>query len=197
MTLVSRAAELADANSRRVVLASANENAKVGAGRRRRAVRSGASRSRLLASAVAGWCLSSFAVVTLLLQVNSDMLGGIDAIVSVLALVAQTTIITRFVLSALDGAEPRASRLPQFRTSVSFTALAEQPSARPADNLDRHFGHLPEPDACVVSVGNMTGRKYQVMSDGSVLIDTLLGPRRFETLLDAQEFVVGKTEDAA
>jgi hypothetical protein len=41
----------------------------------------------------------------------------------------------------------------------------------------------------VVTRGELNGRDYVLYRDGSVLIETLLGPRRFASISEAQEFI--------
>lgn len=41
----------------------------------------------------------------------------------------------------------------------------------------------------VVAQGDLAGRAYALYSDGSVVVETLLGQRRFQTLDDARQFI--------
>lgn len=41
----------------------------------------------------------------------------------------------------------------------------------------------------VVAQGDLSGRDYALYSDGSVVVETLLGQRRFQTLQDARQFI--------
>lgn len=41
----------------------------------------------------------------------------------------------------------------------------------------------------VVTRGALNGRDYVLFRDGSVLVETLLGPRRFSSISEAQEFI--------
>jgi hypothetical protein len=43
----------------------------------------------------------------------------------------------------------------------------------------------------LISEGELAGRLYRHYSDGSVEIATLLGLRRFDSLMDAREFIGG------
>lgn len=41
----------------------------------------------------------------------------------------------------------------------------------------------------VVTRGELNGRDYVLFRDGSVMIETLLGPRLFSSITEAQEFI--------
>jgi hypothetical protein len=41
----------------------------------------------------------------------------------------------------------------------------------------------------VVTRGALNGRDYVLFRDGSVVVETLLGPRRFSSITEAQEFI--------
>lgn len=71
---------------------------------------------------------------------------------------------------------PIAVPPPHLREVGSRSGLQKQPAA--LHNRDT-----------VVSEGQLAGRDYQVMKDGTVSMDTLLGRRRFRTLQDARAFV--------
>lgn len=42
----------------------------------------------------------------------------------------------------------------------------------------------------IVTRGALNGRGYALFRDGSVVVETLLGPKRFGSMTDAQEFIV-------
>jgi hypothetical protein len=41
----------------------------------------------------------------------------------------------------------------------------------------------------IVTRGALNGRDYVLFRDGSVVVETLMGPRRFISITEAQEFI--------
>lgn len=44
----------------------------------------------------------------------------------------------------------------------------------------------------VITRGALNGRGYVLFRDGSVVVETLLGPKRFESMTDAQDYIAAK-----
>jgi hypothetical protein len=72
-------------------------------------------------------------------------------------------------------------------TSVPAPAVSSASSYAPPFISQRSSGDRSAGD--IVTRGELNGRDYVLFRDGSVLIETLLGPRRFASISEAQEFI--------
>ena len=98
----------------------------------------------------------------------------------------QNAIVTGLAIAFL-GAMERVigllARSPAGQTKSS-TPAARAPSLAAAPQL-----MTTRPANEVVTKGALGGRDYVLFRDGSVVVETLLGPRRFLSLTEAQEFI--------
>jgi hypothetical protein len=115
-------------------------------------------------------------------------------------LIGENTILTGMAIAIL-GALERALRLLSRISSNGAVARGAQPAmaARPAQTASSKPINVPaaaEPMLMsprsagdVVTRGALNGRDYVLFRDGSVVLETLLGPRRFASIGEAQEFI--------
>ena len=117
-------------------------------------------------------------------------------------LIGENAIMTGLAIAVL-GALERALCLLSKISASGIAARAQAPAARglhaaPAGPINVAQG-LPtqsEPalmsqrsTSDVVTRGALNGRDYVLFRDGSVVLETLLGPRRFASITEAQEFI--------
>jgi hypothetical protein len=76
------------------------------------------------------------------------------------------------------------SRQPQGAGQPKISQSARTPPQFAAPQM-----MAPRPATEVVTRGALGGRDYVLFRDGSVVVETLLGPRRFLSLTEAQEFI--------
>jgi hypothetical protein len=103
-------------------------------------------------------------------------------------LFGQNVIVTGLAI-ALLGTLEKALVLLASRPAASYSpakpaATAPRMPAPPSPQLmtQRHANDI-------VTKGALAGRDYVLFRDGSVVVETLLGPRRFLSLTEAQEFI--------
>lgn len=99
-----------------------------------------------------------------------------------LAAITQATILTGFGLAILGALQTGFSTLKKF-----FDSVLER-TARSASTA----GGAPQPQPVprsVVERGLLKDRPYILFGDGSIEVKTLLGVRRFTSLLEAHEFI--------
>ncbi len=111
-----------------------------------------------------------------------------------ISLIGENAIMTGLAI-ALLGALGKALRL---LTRVTDNAGQARPQPRPGSRpLHASPGQgngtpmpMPQNKANeVVTRGALNGRDYVLFRDGSVVVETLLGPRRFTSITEAQEFI--------
>lgn len=99
-------------------------------------------------------------------------------------------------LIASNGAmQTKAPAKPAAAPTLSGPAFSAPPPAKPA--LAPHAkpamaspSLMPQRSpGDVVTRGALAGRDYILFRDGSVVVETLLGPRRFHSITEAQEFI--------
>jgi hypothetical protein len=119
----------------------------------------------------------------------------------------ENAVITGLAIAVL-GALERALRLlgriagnaGQLRPQAKPSAPAPSPPAftvpsfQPSTHAPQAQSHSPmlmpqRSQNDVVTRGALNGRDYVLFRDGSVVVETLLGPRRFQSVTEAQEFI--------
>lgn len=117
-------------------------------------------------------------------------------------MIGQNAIITGMAL-ALLGALEKALRLlarisansaqakSQSRSSQALPAAKPQPANGNTSQAATGQPMLMPKRAPneVVTRGALNGRDYVLFRDGSVVVETMLGPRRFKSITEAQEFI--------
>jgi hypothetical protein len=84
---------------------------------------------------------------------------------------------------------PAMAELPKFETMRPEVAPAKEPERLGISALEMTgLGGM-----VVVARGQVDDRCFLVLSDGTIVIETLLGQRRFKTLVDARDFIGGGT----
>jgi hypothetical protein len=123
-----------------------------------------------------------------------------------LALIGQNAIVTGLAITLLGGMEKAlrllgrlAAAVPppraQGRTAMALAQLPQRPVQTPPLE-PAPAAAPPRTTAEVVTRGMLNGRDYVLFRDGSVLVETLLGPRRFPSITDAQTFIgINAAED--
>lgn len=118
-------------------------------------------------------------------------------------LIGENTILTGMAIAIL-GALERALRLLSKISSTGAAGRAQpvagarsmQPGPSAPINVPQSVPTVAEPMLMspraagdVVTRGALNGRDYVLFRDGSVVLETLLGPRRFASIGEAQEFI--------
>jgi hypothetical protein len=114
-------------------------------------------------------------------------------------LIGENAIITGLAIAVL-GALDRALRLLS-----KIASHANQPRPQPRAGRPLHAGPAQRPVVAhppgtpmlmpkrtsneIVTRGALNGRDYVLFRDGSVVVETLMGPRRFISITEAQEFI--------
>jgi hypothetical protein len=135
-----------------------------------------------------GWALLLSYTLLAPLTVGAAPGGELRDPARFLLLLGENAIITGFgvaLLGALAALEKGLS-LPARPASGASPPRPAAAAARPSQpplTLQRQQSEE------IVTKGAMAGRDYVLFRDGSVLVETLLGPRRFPTLSDAQQFI--------
>lgn len=98
------------------------------------------------------------------------------------------------VLGALEKAIVLLSRLAGTNTSVSTPRPTVRTTSNQGALTHAQTSHQPQLMSHrsaheVITRGALNGRDYVLFRDGSVLVETLLGPRRFPSITEAQEFI--------
>jgi hypothetical protein len=86
--------------------------------------------------------------------------------------------------SVIRNAMPQAG----YGQQMYQTQQAPQPQPQQAPQLTLQRSTSANANE-VITRGSLNGRDYVLFRDGSVLIETLLGPRRFPSIAEAQEFI--------
>ncbi|MEJ2118281.1 MAG: hypothetical protein P8Y36_10445 [Alphaproteobacteria bacterium] len=116
----------------------------------------------------------------------------------------ENAVITGFALALLGALEKALVLLSRLNgTGALRSAPRPSTAAGPAvPHPHPHQAAAPQPQPQlvlqrssnaneVITRGAMNGRDYVLFRDGSVLVETLLGPRRFPSITEAQEFIGG------
>jgi hypothetical protein len=87
--------------------------------------------------------------------------------------------------------QPMQHHMPQVHLSQMQMPPLSQMQQAAAQSMAAGGPHLMSQRAPneVVTRGALNGRDYVLFRDGSVLVETLLGPRRFSSISEAQEFI--------
>ncbi len=119
-------------------------------------------------------------------------------------LLGENAIVTGLGIALLGAAE-KALRL---LLKIAAISSHPRPQPRPGSSLQTapagsmaspHMQHAQQQQTPilmpqrgsneVVTRGALNGRDYVLFRDGSVVVETLLGPRRFQSITEAQEFI--------
>jgi hypothetical protein len=99
----------------------------------------------------------------------------------------ENVVITGLAIALLGTAE----RMIKLLSRPAGNTAQTKPAAS-APRISAHAGPqlmTPRQGNDIVTKGAMAGRDYVLFRDGSVVVETLLGPRRFLSLTEAQEFI--------
>jgi hypothetical protein len=91
-------------------------------------------------------------------------------------------LLPRLASSAPEAAETTAS-------APAVSSASAPASAYTPPFISQRSGGAGTGAGDIVTRGELNGRDYVLFRDGSVLIETLLGPRRFASISEAQEFI--------
>lgn len=145
-----------------------------------------------------------------------NQLGGAVTPAEFVPLIGENAVLTGLAIAIL-GALQRALRLLSKIASQGTQSRSRAPQTLPANRMvqapvrqaaapanganavpsaegPRNEPFLlsrPGPQE-VVTRGALNGRDYVLFRDGSVIVETLLGPRRFTSITEAQEFIGGR-----
>ena len=86
-----------------------------------------------------------------------------------------------------SGVQSRQTARPSRQISAPQNGQAKASSAKAAHSEPMLMGSRAPSD--IVTRGALNGRDYVLFRDGSVVVETLLGPRRFPSITEAQEFI--------
>lgn len=101
----------------------------------------------------------------------------------------ENAVITGFALALLGALEKALSLLTRLAggsatpRAPSQRSTMQQPPPAVPPFLQQRSGNE------IITRGALNGRDYVLFRDGSVMIETLLGPRRFASISEAQEFI--------
>ncbi len=104
--------------------------------------------------------------------------------VALLSRMAEGIIITGFGLAILDAIERN-----RVLSSRAVSSLQSKIVSLQRIEVSTMSTPTIEPRGEPVAVGSLNGREYKLFGDGSVEMETILGKRRFASILDAREFV--------
>jgi hypothetical protein len=96
----------------------------------------------------------------------------------------ENAIVTGLAIAFLGAMEKVIGLLARQSTAQTKSNGSARASALAAPQL-----MTPRPTNEVVTKGALGGRDYVLFRDGSVVVETLLGPRRFLSLTEAQQFI--------
>jgi hypothetical protein len=128
------------------------------------------------------------------------LLGAMERVMDLLARQAATVHPAKNVAAAARHApQLTPQHAPQHFQAQQFVAqqiaAAQQlangsfQASPPQPQFSRPPMMAPRQTAEIVTRGALAGRDYVLFRDGSVVVETLLGPRRFLSLSEAQEFI--------
>ncbi len=103
----------------------------------------------------------------------------------------ENALVTGLAIALLGAMEKVIALLSRPVVSHSQAKAAPAPRAPTLANPQFASPQLMTPRAAneIVTKGALCGRDYVLFRDGSVVVETLLGPRRFLSLAEAQEFI--------
>jgi len=84
---------------------------------------------------------------------------------------------------AMQAMQPAERRMPVHMTADNSQNRVIPPVQRRAAR---------DPAREVITRGALNGRGYVLFRDGSVVVETLLGPKRFGSMTDAQDFIAAR-----
>jgi hypothetical protein len=99
----------------------------------------------------------------------------------------ENAVITGLAIAMLGAVERMIALLN--RQPAAASASKPAASTRPSVTLTQPQLLSARPTSEIVTKGALAGRDYVQFRDGSVVVETLLGPRRFLSLTEAQEFI--------
>jgi hypothetical protein len=124
--------------------------------------------------------------------------GPSDA-VRFIPILGQNAVTTGFAIAVLGALERTLTLLGKIAgNSASQTRaqtrsnlpIATSPAGSYSPSLTQTPMLMPQRSPSeVVTRGALNGRDYVLFRDGSVVVETLLGPRRFSSITEAQEFI--------
>jgi hypothetical protein len=103
----------------------------------------------------------------------------------------ENALITGLAIALLGAMEKTISLLSRNSSANSQPKAASAPMMQRSNPTLSVSPQLMTPRQTneVVTKGALAGRDYVLFRDGSVVVETLLGPRRFLSLTEAQEFI--------
>jgi hypothetical protein len=104
-------------------------------------------------------------------------------------IIGENAVITGLAIAMLGAAERMISLLNRQPVSTAASKPSTASSTRSTSTLTQPQLMSARPTTEVVTKGALAGRDYVQFRDGSVVVETLLGPRRFLSLTEAQEFI--------
>jgi hypothetical protein len=132
------------------------------------------------------------------LIVSVDSAGGLRDPARFIPMLGENAIVTGFGIAILGIAEKALRYLNKMTGATNQTRAQPKPS-RPLPAASNAPIRAPSPKTPmlmpqrtsneIVTRGALNGRDYVLFRDGSVVVETLLGPRRFPSIGDAQEFI--------
>lgn len=125
---------------------------------------------------IIGWLL-------LLLYMLVDVLSGAPASGNFIGF-AISLIVTGFAIATLATLEKIQTTLGRI---LMYQAAAATP--RPAESKPPKKQPSANKKVTIVKRGEIEGRRYVVFTDGTVIVETKFGRRRFSSIKDAHEFV--------
>lgn len=119
----------------------------------------------------------------------------------------ENAVVSGFGLALLGALEKALHLLMRIGSFGHARPLSQRPALPPQEFAPEHAPPAPSATTAtpvtshtppfisqrsnedIVTRGELNGRDYVLFRDGSVLIETLLGPRRFASISEAQEFI--------
>jgi hypothetical protein len=133
-----------------------------------------------------GWFVA-LAIGAFIFWSETPSQDGLAAHVSILSHLAECVIVTGFGFAILDALERNRRQMSRALGALQRTTeLADQRGAVTATGPS-----IAHQEATIGS-GSLNGRDYALFADGSLEIETLLGRRRFASILDAREFIADR-----
>jgi hypothetical protein len=125
---------------------------------------------------------------------------GPSASVRFIPTLGENTVMTGLAIAVLGALEKALQLLGKIAEAGSQTRspmrtnqpLATAPAGPIPNGLVQMQAPMLMPQRApndVVTRGALNGRDYVLFRDGSVVVETLLGPRRFSSITEAQEFI--------
>ena len=148
-----------------------------------------------LAMVVLGWLVLVADLVVSDTQLQAGSLVAVLALKADIATLAQSLVATGLGLAVLGGLREGFGALNRFFDAVLQRSVTQRPTPMPEPEsmavdddivvaprgVDRIVPERPAPSA--------QGRNYQILPDGSVEVETLLGTRVFASMDEARDFI--------